>query len=132
MPLSPGLVGARPWPVWRLWSLVAVAIFAAGFLTACFPAKDPAPGASPYHDDPFLTCLRRVESGNRYHIDSPGGQYHGAYQFLQSTWDGTARHAGRSDLVGVDPHTASPATQDDMAWALYQWQGKQPWAGSGC
>jgi hypothetical protein len=32
----------------------------------------------------------------------------------------------------VDPHEASPTDQDDMAWALYQWQGSQPWAGVGC
>jgi hypothetical protein len=94
------------------------------------PGKDPPPGS--HHDDPFLTCVRQRESGGRYTVDSPGGQYHGAYQFLQNTWDSSARHIGRTDLVGVDPHTASPATQDDMAWALYQWQGKQPWAGSGC
>jgi hypothetical protein len=125
MPLSPGFLRAR------LWRLGAVAAVAAGITTACFPAKDPPPSSS-HHDDPFLTCVRRVESGNRYTVDSPGGQYHGAYQFLQSTWDSTARHIGRTDLIGVDAHTVSPATQDDMAWALYQWQGKQPWAGSGC
>jgi hypothetical protein len=124
MPLSPAFLRAR------LCRLVAVVAVAAAVTTACFPTKDTAP--SSHHDDPFLTCLRRVESGNRYHIDSPGGQYHGAYQFLQSTWDSTARHIGRTDLVGVDPHTASEATQDNMAWALYQWQGKQPWSGSGC
>lgn len=129
MPLSPGFLRARLQRLLPVWLLVVM--LTAGVATACFPGKS-APGTSPFHDDPFLTCLRRVESGDRYHIDSPGGQYHGAYQFLQSTWDGTARHAGRPDLVGVDPHHASPRNQDDMAWALYQWQGKQPWAGSGC
>ena len=67
-----------------------------------------------------------------YLVDSPGGQYHGAYQFLQATWDATANHVGARDLVGVDPHTASPTLQDDMAWALYQWQGSGPWAGDDC
>jgi hypothetical protein len=43
-----------------------------------------------------------------------------------------AQHVGRNDLVGVDAATVAPATQDDMAWALYQWQGPSPWAGSGC
>jgi hypothetical protein len=111
--------------------LLAAVIVGAAFLAlSCFPS--PEGSLSSHHNDPFLTCVRQRESGNRYHIDSPGGQYHGAYQFLQSTWDGTARHVGRTNLVGVDPHHADPTTQDDMAWALYQWQGTQPWAGVGC
>ena len=32
---------------------------------------------------------------------NPSGPYLGAYQFLQSTWNVTASHAGRPDLVGV-------------------------------
>ena len=124
MPLSPSFFRAR------LWRVMAVGVVAAGVTTACFPTKDGAPGS--HHDDPFLTCVRQRESGGRYTVDSPGGQYHGAYQFLQSTWDSTARHVGRTDLVDVDPHEASPTDQDDMAWALYQWQGSQPWAGVGC
>ncbi len=87
---------------------------------------------SPHHNDPFLTCVRGVESGGNYQAVSPDGLYRGAYQFLQSTWDATARHIGAPDLVGVDPRTAGATLQDDMAWALYQWQGSTPWAGSGC
>ncbi len=108
--------------------LLAVVLLAAG----CFPAGSSGGSLSTHHNDPFLTCVRQRESGGNYRIDSPGGQYHGAYQFLQSTWDATARHIGAFDLVGLDPHTASPTVQDDMAWALYQWQGTGPWAGSGC
>jgi Transglycosylase-like domain len=112
--------------------LLAAVIVGAAFLAiSCFP-NGPGGSSSPHHNDPFLTCVRQRESGNRYNIDSPGGQYHGAYQFLQATWDDTARHIGVNNLVGVDPHLASPTTQDDMAWALYQWQGEQPWAGVGC
>jgi hypothetical protein len=51
----------------------------------------------------------------------------GAYQFLQSTWNSAANHAGRPGLIGVPPHHASQYDQDDMAWALYQWQGAGPW-----
>jgi hypothetical protein len=117
----------------RVGRPAAVVAFVALVATACFPLKGGAPGSvSPHHDDPFLTCVRQRESGDSYTVDSPGGLYHGAYQFLQSTWDDTAQHIGRNDLVGVDPHTTSPATQDDMAWALYQWQGTSPWSGSGC
>jgi hypothetical protein len=103
-----------------------VAFVAAG----CFRA--PPSGQSPYHNDPFLTCIRQFESGGRYGVDSPGGLYHGAYQFHQITWNDTAWHIGRTDLVGVDPHTASVATQDDMAWALYQWRGKGQWPSAPC
>ena len=63
-------------------------------------------------------------------VVSSGGQYHGAYQFLQSTWDSTAAHAGRPDLIGVDPAAASPADQDALAANLYSWQGASPWGGS--
>jgi hypothetical protein len=113
--------------------LVPVAAAAIALLIAgCFPAKAGPPGFGAHHDDPYLTCVRRYESGGRYTVDSPNGLYHGAYQFHQATWDDTARHIGRRDLVGLDPHVASPALQDDMAWALYQWRGKAPWAGIPC
>lgn len=83
---------------------------------------------SPHHDDPFLTCTRARESAGRYSVVSPSG-YYGAYQFLPSTWDASAVHAGRRDLVGVLPSRASPFDQDETAWALYQWQGPGPWGG---
>lgn len=109
-------------------AVVAVAVLAAG----CFAGGSSGGSLSTHHNDPFLACVRQRESGGNYRVDSPGGQYHGAYQFLQSTWDATVRHIGAFDVVGVDPHTASPTLQDDMAWALYQWQGPGPWGGSGC
>jgi len=109
-------------------AVVGAALFAAG----CFPPASSGGSLSAHHDDPFLTCIRQRESGGNYQVDSPGGQYHGAYQFLQATWDATASHVGARDQVGVDPHTASPTLQDDMAWALYQWQGPGPWGDSGC
>jgi len=83
---------------------------------------------SPHHDDPFLTCTRARESAGRYDAVSPSG-YYGAYQFLPSTWDSTAVHEGRLDLVGVLPTHASAYDQDETAWALYLWQGKGPWGG---
>jgi len=88
------------------------------------------PGVSPHHDDPFLSCVRQRESGGNYGAVNPSGPYLGAYQFLQSTWNVTAAHAGRGDLVGVPANVASAYDQDEMAWALYQWQGKGPWGGS--
>lgn len=76
----------------------------------------------------FLACVRQREGGGIYSINTGNG-YYGTYQFLQSTWDSTARHAGRDDLVGVHASDASPADQDAMALALYEWQGPAPWAG---
>ena len=92
----------------------------------------PSPGENPHHNDPFLACVRGYESGGNYGAVNPSGPYLGAYQFLQSTWDSAANHAGRPSLIGVPPNSASAYDQDDIAWDLYQWQGKGPWAGDAC
>jgi hypothetical protein len=91
------------------------------------PPAPRSPGGLANH--PFLVCTRRIESGGNYGAVNPSGTYRGAYQFSRSTWDSTARHAGRSDLVGVDPAAAAPADQDFLALHLYQWQGAGPWLG---
>jgi len=93
------------------------------------PPYQATPGVHPHHDDPFLSCVRQRESGGNYGIVSSDGLYYGAYQFLQTSWNSTANHAGRSELVGVPPNQASVYDQDDMAWDLYQWQGTGPWGG---
>jgi hypothetical protein len=89
----------------------------------------PTPGQHPRHNDPFLVCTRAIESGGNYQAVNSSGPYYGAYQFLQSTWNSAANHAGRYELIGVVPSQASPYDQDDMAWTVYQWQGKGPWGG---
>ncbi|HEY3672856.1 MAG TPA: transglycosylase family protein [Acidimicrobiia bacterium] len=94
------------------------------------PDYSGTPGVSPHHDDPFLSCVRQRESGGNYNVVNPSGPYLGAYQFLQATWNVTAAHAGRSDLVGLPANVASAYDQDEMAWTLYQWQGKGPWGGN--
>ncbi len=71
--------------------------------------------------------LRECESGGNYTIVSSNGLYHGAYQFHPDTWNGTARQAGRTDLVGVLPSQAAPADQDLMALELWRSQGWGPW-----
>jgi hypothetical protein len=81
------------------------------------------------HDHPFLACTRSRESRGDYTVVSSSGLYYGAYQFLRETWDVTALHAGRPELVGVLPNTASEFDQDDLAWTLYEWQGNAPWGG---
>lgn len=75
--------------------------------------------------------MRNRESRGQYGAVNGGSGAAGAYQFMPQTWNNTARHAGRSDLVGKNPAAASRADQDAMARALYQWQGSAPWGG-GC
>jgi hypothetical protein len=91
--------------------------------------RPPSGGGGSHHDDPFLVCTRDRESHGDYTVVNPAGPWYGAYQFAQSTWDSVANHAGRLDLVGVHPSAASPSDQDEIAWTLYQWQGKGPWGG---
>jgi peptidoglycan hydrolase CwlO-like protein len=92
----------------------------------------PTSGVNPHHNDPYLTCVRRHESSDNYQAYNPGGPAYGAYQFLRSTWNLAANHAGRGDLVGLDPRRASQYDQDEMAWTTYQWQGKRPWSVDPC
>jgi predicted nucleic acid-binding Zn-ribbon protein len=89
----------------------------------------PSPGVSSVHDQPFLVCTRARESGGNYGAVSSNGLYYGAYQFLPTTWNSVASHAGRLDLIGVLPSHAAATDQDVMAWDLYQWQGNAPWGG---
>jgi hypothetical protein len=90
------------------------------------PPPPPAPVASA-----FLACTRAHESDSAggYAARSADGLYHGAYQFLQSTWDNIARASGRYDLVGRDPATVAPGDQDQLALNLYHAQGAAPWGG---
>jgi peptidoglycan hydrolase CwlO-like protein len=76
---------------------------------------------------PFLQCVLRVESGGNYGAVSPGGAYMGGFQFSQPTWNEAAQLAGMPQLVNVPPNDATPAQQDDLAIALYQADGDQPW-----
>ncbi len=79
----------------------------------------------------FLGCVKNRESRGQYGAVNGGSGASGAYQFMPSTWNNTARHAGRPDLVGKNPASASASDQDAMAQHLYQWQGSAPWGG-GC
>ena len=93
------------------------------------PPPPPPPGTNQHHNDPFLACVRQRESRGYYGAVNPSG-YYGAYQFAIRTWNATASHAGRPQLIGVRPDRASAWDQDELAWVLYQWQGKGPWGGS--
>jgi hypothetical protein len=76
---------------------------------------------------PFLRCVIQVESGGDYRAISPTGQYMGAFQFAQGTWNYAAQLAGKPTLIGVPPYKASPYDQDLLAIALYNAVGEQPW-----
>ena len=75
----------------------------------------------------FLQCVLEVESGGNYGAVSPGGTYMGGFQFSQATWNEAAQLAGMPQLINVPPNEATPAEQDDLAIALYQADGEQPW-----
>lgn len=83
------------------------------------------------HDTPFLACTRGHESDTAggYRAFNPDGPYFGAYQFLQSTWNTSAAHAGFPQLVGTDILSVPGYYQDLVALRLYEWQGKSPWGG---
>ncbi len=51
----------------------------------------------------------------------------GGFQFSQSTWNDAAQLAGMPQHIKGPPNDASPADQDDLAIALYNADGEQPW-----
>ena len=99
--------------------------------TAASPpaAQGSAAGASPGDPSlpPFLQCVLQAESGGNYGAVSPGGTYMGGFQFSQPTWNEAAQLAGMPQLINVPPNDATAAEQDDLAIALYDADGQQPW-----
>ena len=93
-------------------------------------------GAGSDPNDPtlnkFLLCVRFDESRGNYQAVSPNGEYMGAFQFSQPTWNYAAQAANRPDLVGVPPNTTSRADQDTVAVTLYSLDGERPWLGDRC
>jgi len=102
---------------------------AAAARAAAARAAPPASGGTPPLPTlpPFLRCVIQAESGGDYQAVSPTGQYMGAFQFAQSTWNYAAQLAGKPTLIGVRPNEASPYDQDLLAIALYNADGEQPW-----
>ncbi len=66
-----------------------------------------------------LAAIRACESGGDYGAVSPDGQYRGAYQFDQGTWESVGGTG--------DPAAAAPAEQDARAAELQRQRGNQPW-----
>ncbi|MBI2703801.1 MAG: transglycosylase family protein [Actinobacteria bacterium] len=140
-------------PLRRVVALVLVTVAALGFVVLRWsgqagPVIVPATGTTRATINPnatgtslspvaaeqaqVLACLRQNESGDEYDAVSASGEFFGAYQFDQQTWNNTAEHAGYSNLVGVQPNLAAPADQDAVALALLEWQGTWPWNGDPC
>lgn len=113
---------------------------AAAPAAAATVSTDSAPASSSVPTDnigtpdlpPFLQCVIQAESGGNYGAVSPNGEYMGAFQFSQATWNMAAQAAGLPNLVGVPPNEATPAEQDEVAIVLYQMDGEQPWLGDRC
>ncbi len=122
-------VGASDLADWTAAPTVGIAASAGGYWTVQgAPLVD--------HMDAFLTCTRSHESShtppafdNGYGAVNPSGTYFGAYQFDRRTWNSTAGVAGRTDLIGVNPATASVADQDLLAMTLFHERGAAPWMG---
>lgn len=102
--------------------VAAIGIFATG----CEWEALPDPGTGGHVSDESLARLRDCESGGNYSAVSGSGAYRGAYQFSQATWNATAERWAPW-LVGVDPATALPHEQDNMASALFAEAGRSPW-----
>jgi hypothetical protein len=123
---------AAPWdPTWLRHPVVGIASRGSGgaWLARGDAPPPPPPPPADISGDSFLRCTRAHESDSAGGYRAVAPPYYGAYQFNQSTWDNTARHAGRPDLVGVRPDMASPHDQDALAMDLYHWQGAGPWGG---
>jgi peptidoglycan hydrolase CwlO-like protein len=89
-------------------------------------AAAPTDGSTPALNS-FLQCVLQAESSGNYGAISPSGEYMGAFQFSQSTWNEAAQLAGMPQLIGMAPNTATPAEQDALAIALYNADGESPW-----
>jgi len=91
----------------------------------------PSSGGCSDDVDCFLACTRAHESDTSggYAAVSPGGTYHGAYQFQQATWDAAVAGAGHDEYAGVPADQAPPEVQDAAAAHLYSESGNRPWGG---
>ena len=69
-----------------------------------------------------LARIRGCESGGRYNAQNPRSTASGAYQFLDSTWNGFGGYRRAMN--------APPGVQDAAALALFQRAGTSPWSAS--
>jgi len=99
------------------------------FLNTTTTTTQPKPPQTTNVDE-FFECVRWRESRGDYTAVNPTGTFMGAYQIYQGGWDAYAARIDRHDLIGTQPHTATPADQDAVALAMYNDLGAKPWGGA--
>lgn len=74
-------------------------------------------------------CESSGDSTAHNPMDTDGLPALGMWQFKQATWDATARHAGRIDLIGADPRRLPADVQFSMVLhhANAMGNGTRPW-----
>lgn len=74
---------------------------------------------------PVLEAIKQCESGGDYSAQNPTSTASGAYQFLDTTWQGMDAAAGYARAID-----APESVQDAAAIELYTEQGTTPWLAS--
>jgi peptidoglycan hydrolase-like protein with peptidoglycan-binding domain len=80
---------------------------------------DAAPTAIPAEAKTVLDQIAQCESGGNIAAESRDGRYFGKYQFSIATWEAMGGTGS--------PAEAAEATQDALAYKLYQQRGTAPW-----
>ena len=80
---------------------------------------DAAPTPIPAEAKTVLDQIAQCESGGNIAAESRDGRYFGKYQFSQPTWEAMGGTGS--------PAEADEATQDQLAYKLYQQRGTAPW-----
>ena len=80
---------------------------------------DAAPAPIPAEAKTILDQLAQCESGGNIAAESRDGRYFGKYQFSLATWEAMGGTGS--------PAEAPEATQDALAYKLYQQRGTAPW-----
>lgn len=104
----------------RQAALEAAAAAEAAAVEAPVPTEATPPGGAPSGQ---LGSIAQCESGGDPGAVSPDGQYHGLYQFDQSTWESVGGSGS--------PSAASAAEQTARAQTLMGQSGTSPWPSCG-
>lgn len=93
------------------------------------PKPKPKPAAQSFADSaawaasPKAVAVARCESGGNPTVTNPSGKYQGKWQMDDSFWRSYGGLAFASD-----PHLASEAQQDEVAYRGWLARGWQPWS----
>lgn len=81
------------------------------------------PAPEIYPTDRMLYNLRMCESTDNYRINT-GNSFHGAYQYLQGTWNAVVQLMGLDYLIGVPVEQVAPEDQDNVT--RWWWNHSNP------